>query len=427
MAPKNTLHQEISRQTKSLHSKAHNTIYLGDLLKNKIETICYIAHLRAFAIVYGTLETQLSTCRDQTIKNLFAEYTPKLPKILADIESLKAHQFADITPAVNNALHAADKIIANKLLNPYKLLGYLYITEGMLNGGRILKPHIEKALSIENQKGTSYFSTSNMPFWNRLIDTLNTIENSEKKQAVTDGAKELFEQIIKIYESLYPYNEKDLRKHITSINPEAGNYSIPTDPNEIEAGIKAGIQCWDHFPYYEVRYADRGKRFAASDAVWLVTLAGLPECDVIQQINWLTSFLALRGMPFYTMETQLYILHKKLIMACKHKKEQYDVILCAANNLKTQRQKYISDKIFEKSNQILEKYLSENKVTNKICLQMKANMGKLIASSVADSKTGNPQYKTALKDWLTQAEIFPQNWIKSINECYNEIEASISM
>jgi hypothetical protein len=58
---------------------------------------------------------------------------------------------------------------------------------------------------------------------------------------------------------------------------------------------------------------------------------------------------------------------------------------------------------------------------------MRPNIGKLIASSIADSKTGNPQYKTALKDWLTQAEIFPQNWIKSINECYNEIEASISM
>ncbi|MFZ4402338.1 MAG: biliverdin-producing heme oxygenase [Bacteroidales bacterium] len=318
MNPKqqNTLHQLLKEHTIELHNKVHRIPYISNLKKNDIQIISYVGHLRALAIIYGTLENQFSMIENQEIKNFLENYSPRLPLILADLENLNANKTKDIIPAVNIALQLADNVLINSISNPYKLLGFIYTLEVSLIGGEMLNNHISETFNFQNDNAINYLSAINEDFtifWDSFLSKINTnIIDNQQKDDVISASNEIFYDLIKIYESLYPIDEMKLGNHITSINPEAGNFPIPTNPLEIKAAITAANYCWNEFPYYKKRFGERGRRFAASDTVWLVSLCELTDEETINQVNWLANFLAMRGMPTYLMETQMQLLYHEL-------------------------------------------------------------------------------------------------------------------
>lgn len=54
-----TLHQLLKKQMQNLHGDAHKIPYVINFLKNNFPVESYVGHLRALAIIYGTLEYQL--------------------------------------------------------------------------------------------------------------------------------------------------------------------------------------------------------------------------------------------------------------------------------------------------------------------------------------------------------------------------------
>jgi heme oxygenase len=420
-----TLHQLLKKQTIELHNQAHKIPYIVNFLKNNFLLISYIGHLRALAIIYGTLEYQLSNLENQEIKDFLGNYSPKLPLILSDLEYLKANEVKDIMPAICNALHVADKIMLNSVENPYKLLGYIYTLEGSLNGGNVLKKHIIETFNFQNGEATKYLSCFDekfKSFWDNFVNNLNTkITDNQQKEDILTASNEIFIELMKIYEALFPIDEKALGNHITSLNPEAGNFPIPTNPLEIKAAISAGMNCWNEFPYYEKRYGERGRRFAVSDTVWLVTLSELEEEDAIKQVNWLANFLAIRGMPTFTMEFQIQALYHELSKSIPANEQKYLKLLKTSENIKSQRIIHINETIFENCNSIFYNNFDEFKVSEKICLELKKNIGKLIASSIIDDKNKIPDVKNSLEIWLKRKDIFPENWIFAVEKTYIEI------
>jgi len=421
----NTLHKQLKEQTSELHEKAHNVLYISNLLKNEISIISYTGHLRILAIIYGTLENQIIKLENKNIKQFFENYIPKLPLLILDLEFLKTFVQKDIISAVNNALHIVDKILINSLTNPYKLLGYIYTLEGSLNGGNLLKKHIIETFNFENNDATKYFSCFDDKFkffWNDFIQKLdsNIIEKNHKEDILA-ASSEIFYDLIKIYENLFPFDENSLKNHITSLNPEAGNYPISTNPDEINAALIAGLNCWNEFPYLEKRFGERGRRFTVSDSVWLVNLSELSEDIAIKQVNWLANFLAIRGMSTIIIEFQLQLLYNELIKILPLNNQKYLNLLKATENLKDKRNKN-NDNIFENANFIFEKYFNQFKIDEQYCCDLKKNIGKLIASSIIDNKNGIPDAKNSLKNWLQNKEIFSENWVLAIEKTYFEIE-----
>ena len=235
------------------------------------------------------------------------------------------------------------------------------------------------------------------------------------------SANEIFNDIMGIFESLYPFTEKDLQNHITSLNPEAGNYPIPINPLEIEAAITAGLKCWNEFPYYEQRYGDRGKRFMSSDLVWLVNLCELSQELANSQAKWLSDYLAHRGMPSFTMEIQLHFMYQELLKSIPENEAKYKKLLLASQNLKKQRMSQIDSTIFEQSNAIFTNLCNEFKISGH---NMK-NTGKLIASSIADQKNGIDTTDTDFKTWISNPEFFSSSWIQAIEKAYDEISHQV--
>jgi hypothetical protein len=255
------------------------------------------------------------------------------------------------------------------------------------------------------------------------LDKLNTkIVDNEHRKAIISASKEIFHDLMKIFESLLPFNEKALGNHITSFNPEAGNYPITTNSKEINAALLAGMECWSEFPYYEKRYGDRGRRFTISDSVWLVTLSELSEDEAIKQVNWLAKLLAVRGMPTYTMEIQMHHLYANLLKENPEEKQKYLKLFLAAENLKDQRTYRIHEISFENSDSIFEKCLNSAGVNEAVFTKLKRNMGRLIASSIVDSKNGISDSRKSLEDWLKNTDEFPEKWILAVENVYKEIE-----
>jgi heme oxygenase len=426
-----TLHQQLKNQTVELHKQAQKVPYVAHFLKNNFPLLSYIGHLRGLAIIYGTLENQLKSSECQEIKGFLKNYTPKLDLILSDLAFLNANKEKDIMPAVSQALHIADNILLYSITNPYKLLGYIYTLEGSLNGGSVLKKHVSETFNFQNNDATKYLSCADERFkifWEGFIHKLNShITENQIKEDIAAAAGEIFVDLTKIYEALFPIDEKSLKSHITSLNPEAGNYPIPTNPLEIKAAITAGMKCWDEFPYYEIRYGDRGRRFAVSDSVWLVNLGELSEEGAIKQASWLANFLAIRGMPTFTMEKQLQYLYIELTKLIPANESKYLTLLKTSQKIKSRRYIHFSENSFCEANSLFENYFTELKVSEKKCEELKKNIGKLIASSIADDKNGIPEAKTSLKEWLQNKEIFPTNWILAIEKTYIDIESLVRL
>ena len=425
MESQESLHQLLKRQTMDLHEKSHQIPYIVNLLKNTVSVESYVGHLRAFAIIYSTLEHQLSSLNQPEINDFLEDYTPRLPLILADLEYFNAKNVKDIIPAVNNALHIADKILLYNIQSPYKLLGFLYTLDGSLNGGSVFRKHLTEVFDLKNNQGISYFSLFDEPFkqfWAKFTEKLNTkIIDNQAKNDVVSSAAEIFNDLLSIYENLYPIDEKRLGNHITSLNPEAGNFPIPTNSLEIEAAIIAGLRCWNEFSYYEKRYGERGKRFTTSDSVWLVTLDELSLELANNQVKWLAKYLANRGMPGFTMEFQLRCLYEELVKLIPDNEQKYKTLLIVSEQLKNERIKIVSSTIFEKSNSIFAEFCVQFKVSDE---PMK-NIGKLIASSIADSKNGLEPSLQSFKIWMKNPEVFSSTWIQAVENTYSAIENQI--
>ena len=278
---------------------------------------------------------------------------------------------------------------------------------------------------MESHVGISYFKAFNeeyKQFWKGFTEMLNTgIAGKQEKEDVLTSAKEIFIDLIGIYESLNPFDEKDLKNHITSLNPEAGNFPISTNPLEIEAAINAGQKCWYEFPYYEQRYGERGKRFTVSDSVWLINLCELSQDLANRQVNWLANYLAHIGMPTFTMEIQLKYMYEELVKNIPKNEAKYKKLLLASEMLKNQRNSQIDVALFEKSNSAFTQLCNDLKISGH---NMK-NTGKLITSSIADHRNGIGETETDFKTWISNPDLFSASWIQAIEKTYSEINHQI--
>jgi hypothetical protein len=390
------LQQELNQLAEALCGEIEEIPYTVAMRKGKLPAESRAGYLRAMAIVYGTLETQLALVKNREVKAFSENREPRLPFFLSELEASGTGQVKDVMPAVSQALSIADKILVNSLQSPFRLLGYVFAMESIVD---LLGPTKTKFSSLFNYG----------------------VPGDEEKSDILPAAREMFSGFKAVLEALYPLNDADLGNHITRFNPEAGDYPITTNPMEIQAAIQAGMACWREFPYYEQRYGERGRRFTVSDSVWLVSLSDFPEAQAIRQVQWLAKYLSNWGMPTYTMEVTMKDMFRELNALVPDNASKYLVFKQAAQALMETRHVFISDRAFFQCNTIFEKHLQLKKVTDPKLRDLSRNMGLLIGSALADEKAGIPQARTALLEWVSDPHRFPENWIGAVEQTVRDL------
>lgn len=192
------------------------------------------------------------------------------------------------------------------------------------------------------------------------------------------------------------------------LNAEAGTYPVPSDARTLDASLRAADLCWRRFPYLAERYGDRGLRFARSDSAWLATLTGLDAPAMAEQVTWLRSVLATRGVPSVVLQTQLEILCDELGAALPAGRADHARLREAAGSLGAARQAHVSD---------AEAAALADEFDAAVGMAWRTRLPDtplLLGASVADDIDGCPGAAANLAGWLMDPQRFPAAWCAAV-------------
>ena len=234
------------------------------------------------------------------------------------------------------------------------------------------------------------------------------IDGAEQDRTVAT-VREVYAGIVTIMRALYPLTPSRREILTAVLNPAAGSHAIPEDLREIEAALRAGEQTWRAFPYFELRYGARGRRFTRSDSAWIVTLVDHPQPTVVGQIRWLGRLLASRGMPQGLLEAHLHTLHRELVTARPERRATYATLLAAADDLRAMRQAHVSDEQLQALAGAFDGMVGDELVGRV------PGAGALLVLAVADEQAGISNAVPSLEGWMSDPARFPERWITAVH------------
>jgi hypothetical protein len=293
-------------------------------------------------------------------------------------------------------------------------LGSAYALATWNMGGAALCEKVTQALRLNGASGVSYlasFDTWGQAHWPDFAANLNAIPlESEAQQLVVLAAREALDGIEELIYLLHPLNESATSELVTLLNPLAGNHPITGDMTEIKAMMRAHQRIAQLFPYMDLRYGMKGRKFSWSDGGWLISLTSEAQVSVNQQIQWLARLLARRGMPRWFMECHLQLLYEELVLVIPANRDTYATLVEAARVLADERRATISDAAL---------MALDDAFYERVGPEWRAwmpNCGAMLASAVADELTGVPHALEAIEGWMTDPARFPDAWIAAAHE-----------
>lgn len=199
---------------------------------------------------------------------------------------------------------------------------------------------------------------------------------------------------------------------IVTLNPEAGDHAVTSDPREIEAVRRAADRSWREFPYYEMRYGERGQRFGLSDGAWIVTLCDAQPSVALDQIDWLGSTLSSRGMPRLLLESHLEFLREELTRSVPDPRSRFQRLRQLAEALRAQRRAQISDEDLARLAAAFGGRTGEG--------QTVPRMGEILVAAVADEAAGIERAVESVESWACDRDRFPPAWIEAVRSTVAE-------
>jgi hypothetical protein len=184
---------------------------------------------------------------------------------------------------------------------------------------------------------------------------------------------------------------------------------VPQDPIEIDLALRAGKAAWDRFPYLDIRFGERGRRFISSDSCWLLALTRLPVESVTKSLTWLRSVLAPRGIPALLLEQHLRQISEALILEFKsegvERSRRYEPFLAL---LKAEQRS-----LDQELNGFIE--LSDRKLEACDGLTVRS-AAYLIVSAWLDERAGIVGALSATNLWFADPSRFSPDWISNVSE-----------
>ncbi len=193
------------------------------------------------------------------------------------------------------------------------------------------------------------------------------------------------------------------------INPEAGGYPTTEDPDEIRAVVAAGRLSYAHYPYFMLRYGERGEKFTHSDSGWLALLAREDQAHVTEQVTWLGRVLAARGMPRLLLERHLGFLAKELTAVVPSRAESYARLHRAGEALAAERAVHFDDAALEAL-----RISFDDAVGPELSARV-PRTGEILGAALADERCGLATAVPAVLGWFRDAVRFSVAWVGAVD------------
>jgi hypothetical protein len=205
----------------------------------------------------------------------------------------------------------------------------------------------------------------------------------------------------------------------TMLNPHAGSHLITPDLREQAASIRAGDRSLAEFPYYVERYGDRGRLFGHSDSAWIARLATCSDAGMDEQVDWLSTVLASRGMPRWLMVRHLRTLYEELCVSAPERTDKYRALLGAADRLAATLASAIPEHVADRLGLEFDARADTEWRTRL------PRMGRILVAAVADEHLGMDNVVANVLAWATEPERFPASWVDSVHATIAAARAAV--
>lgn len=407
--------------TESLQAATYDqNVRIGELpffvavTTQQLSTVSYTALLRGMISIYDSFSHALEQTGDGTLQSLWGQELHKQTLLWQDGAIFDATPIQRVPAAELGAEVLAEQIRMRSMVNPQSLLGSAYALATWYMGGTVLCDQLRQLFQISSSTGVGFLSSFDswgQAHWPQFASMLNSVPlTPELHQQVVQAARETLDGIEQLLHSLHPINENPLSDLAMVLNPLAGNHPIAGDMTEIKALLRTHERMAVMFPYMEIRYGMRGRRFSWSDGGWLVSLTTEAQDSVNQQIRWLSRLLAARGMPQWFMECHLHLLYDELVQLLPAKRDSYIKLVETAQLLASERQTSITNEAL---------IMLDDAFYDRVGPEWRTwmpNCGGLLASAVADENAGVAHSLSAIERWMTDPARFPATWIAAVHD-----------
>ncbi|MEZ4239145.1 MAG: hypothetical protein R3F59_23930 [Myxococcota bacterium] len=299
MATIDEVRRRVAARTEDLRTTLESLPYSGTRRRGTGSAAAYVNHLRALA----TLEQALSE---------LSPHPARLPGELAGLPDVD-----DVPAAAARAIALAEWLRASGRRDPAVVAGAAAALDG-LAASVVRVPLAARAELALDEAGVERAVEAARALWTGMIGVLGALE---------------------------PQDEAGWPDVVTALNPEAGAHPITADPRALRAALRAGERTWHAFPYYALRYGERGHRYMRSDSGWLARIAEDDDGTVLRQVWWLGGLLASRGMPRCLLAAHLEHLADALDDAAAGPRARHDRLRRGALALHDARQRWVSDAV----------------------------------------------------------------------------------
>ncbi|SHJ11697.1 biliverdin-producing heme oxygenase [Aquimarina spongiae] len=184
--------QVLKQETSLLHKTAEEKNLAKYIIENSITLEQYIALIKQNYTLYKTLEDQL-ICNKELLPEPYQKFVSnkKSEALKKDLSNLNV--FWEDTKSL--AISFSDSFAS--------VIGIMYVIEGSMLGGQVIKHHIQKCQSLQGIPEQFFFGDDSKAVrlrWNQFCDTLlkSSFTESEVRQSVL-SAKKTFEYFIRVF------------------------------------------------------------------------------------------------------------------------------------------------------------------------------------------------------------------------------------
>jgi heme oxygenase len=385
--------EQLRAETQGAREALERLPYFLALREGALPREARVNFLRALAHLHEALEDALGLAEGITAE-VWHEGMSKLPHLARDLAAL-GDDAPEVPRAAAQAIALAEQLRARAAGDPAWALGYLYVLEG----------------STPDEEGER---------WQALSTRINALVlDPAARDRTFVVAREALEGLAEVVAALHPPAPDDWASLVGALNPDAGHHPITDDPTELRAALRAGERTWHRFPYYELRYGPRGRRFMRSDSGWLAHLTRQPAAELERQIMWLGSVLASRGMPRWLLECHLEDLFVELARARPDARARYALLRAAAARLRDARVARIDGPLSARLDADFDEAVGPD------LKRRLPHAGCLIASAVADEADGQPRAVASLVEWLASPERFPPPWVAAVTRTLDDARSLV--
>lgn len=394
----------LRQATRPLHRQLEAVPLFASFEDGSLSTTQYADFLRIMAVLHAAVDRAGREPGLEALRAWSESCGARGLRAEDDLETLRLPHPPHLA-AMQHAMRATEDVLLSALDRPASIIGALYVLHGSRHGARRL--HATVAGQLPEGASVAFWTAGVEGLssdWKRFLSLLEGCDRNATT-AACDLAARLFGHLARATGALC--EDAGTRSGAAALlNEDAGSHMVVTEPRVLVASVMAGLRCYRAYPYFELRYGERGMRFGSSDSAWLATLVDEPGTVALAQVDWLRSVLASRGMPSVLLEAHLRLQHEELRSFAAVDAQRADCLAAGAESLRKSRTRHLSDAALRSLETAFRQAVGATPPV--------PDAPTLVASAVADELEGLDRAVPSLLEWLGDETRFGSSWSQAV-------------